>query len=293
MPVYILLSFLAAFGFALAGIFNKFTSRYAIKERWPLLFYYYLTFVPFVFLIPLIEKISIPFGGWRDLFFYSLFFFLGNICFFTAIFTTDASVFAPFFQLQAAFIALLAFLFLGERFPVANYFWLALILLGAALVSLDERMNPKVFFQRSILLIILMQFFHALANLYAGFALRAMDFWNFTFWSSMTSTALVLTGVPLLAKFRLKVSFSQVKPLFLVNFFSFIGATCLFAAFETNLTISSAISLLTAPIVLAISIFLSKFRPELLEHHAARVYLVRAVGVVLILFGTLRVSLGG
>ena len=137
-----------------------------------------------------------------------------------------------------------------------------------------------------------MQFFHAVSNLYAGFALKAMNFWNLTFWSTIVSTILILTIVPLLAKFKLKVSFNQIKPLFLVNFFSFIGATSLFAAFQTNLTISSAISLLTAPIVLLISMILSKFRPEFLEHHTNKVYLIRTVAIILILLGALKISLG-
>jgi len=292
MPNYILLSFLAAVSFALAGIFNKYASKHTIKERWPLLFYYYITFFPFIFLIPLFAKIQIPTGSWPTLFLYSVFFFLGNICFFTAIFKTDASVFAPFFQLQAAFIAILAFIFLKERFPLTNYLWISLILIGAILVSLDERMTLKSFFQRTILLIIAMQFFHAVSNLYAGFALKKMDFWNLTLWSSIISTVLILVIVPFLAKFKLRTSFNQLKPLFVVNFFSFIGATSLFAAFQTNLTISSAISLLTAPIVLLISMILSKFKPEFMEHHSGKVYLIRIIAVAIILLGALKISLG-
>jgi len=293
MRNYILLSLLAAVSFAISGIFNKLASKHAIKERWPLLFYYYVTFFPFALLIPFIAKLEFPAGNWLTLFLYSFFFFLGNICFFTAIFKTDVSVLAPFFQLQAVFIAILAFLFLGERFPITNYLWIALILAGVVLVSLDERMTLKSFFRKKTLLIIFMQFFHALANLYAGFALKAMDFWNLNLWSTVASSFFVLLFVPLLAEFKLKVSFKQLKPLLIVNFFSFIGATSLFAAFQTNLTISSAISMLTAPIVLFISVILSKFRPEFLEHHTAKVYVVRTIGIMLILLAALKISLGG
>jgi len=257
------------------------------------LFYYYITFVPFILLIPFFSKIQIPADSWLNLFLYSLFFFLGNVCFFTVIFKTDASVFAPFFQLQAAFIAILAFLFLGERFSLANYLWVGLILVGAILVSLDEKMTFKTFFQKYIILIILWQLFHAVANLYAGFILKQMNFWNLGFWSTIVSTLIVLAAVPLLAKFKLKVSFHQLKPLFVVNFFSFIGAASLFAAFQTNLTISSTISLLTAPVVLLISIILSKFKPEFIEHQTGKVYLIRVIAVIITLFGAFKISLGG
>ncbi|MDO8663570.1 MAG: EamA family transporter [Candidatus Wildermuthbacteria bacterium] len=293
MPNYILLSFLAAVSFAIVGILTKYASKHAIKERWPLLFYYYATFFPFVFLIPLFAKVQIPTGSWTILFLFSLFLFLGNICFSTAIFKTDASVFESFFQLQTAFIAILAFVFLGERFPLINYLWIGLILVGAILVSLDERLTLKTFFRRAVFLIILMQFLYAVSNLSAGFALKAMDFWNLTFWSTLVSASLIFTFVPILAKFKLKVSFNQVKPLFVMNLFSFIGATSLFAAFQTNLTISSAISFLTAPIVLFISMILSKFKPEFIEHHTGKVYVIRAIAVAIILFGALKISFGG
>lgn len=293
MQPYIFFSFIAAVGFAFSGVVNKFISKHAIKERWPFLFYYYLTFFPFVLIIPFIAKLQTPAGNWSNLFLYSLFFFLGNICFFTAVFKIDASVLAPFFQLQSAFIAILAFLFLGERFPLLNYMWIGLILIGAVLVSLDERMHIKTFFQRAIFLIIFMQIFYAISNLYAGFALKAMDFWNLTFWTTLISAFIVLAIVPSLAKFKLKASFKQVKPVILSNFFSFIAVISLFAAFQTNLTISSAISLLSSPIILGITILASRFRPELLEHHTSRVYLVRGIGVLLILFGAMRISLSG
>jgi drug/metabolite transporter (DMT)-like permease len=202
---------------------------------------------------------------------------LGNLCFFTAIFQADVSVFTPFFQLQAALIGILAFIFLGERFPLNNYFWIVLILFGAILISLDEKMNIKSFFQRSISLIILMQLFHAGANLLAGFILKSMNSWNLTFWSTITSQIIVFLTVPFLAKFKLKVTIRQLSPLFISNFFAFFGVISLFTAFQTNLTISSVISLLSAPIVLFISIILSRFFPEFLEHHAKKVYLARTI----------------
>jgi len=44
MPSYIFLSFLAAFSFALSGIFNKVASKHAINKRWPLLNYQQVRF---------------------------------------------------------------------------------------------------------------------------------------------------------------------------------------------------------------------------------------------------------
>src|SRR3989344_2555939 len=128
MPTFVFFSLVAATSFAIAGIIEKLASKYAITDRWSLLFWYYVTFIPFLLLVPLLAPIALPTTAsqWATIIAYSFFFLLGNICFFTAIFALDASVFSPFFQLQAAFLAILAYLFLRERFPAANYVWIAL-----------------------------------------------------------------------------------------------------------------------------------------------------------------------
>lgn len=292
MQPYILFSLLAAFFFAFSSLTNKFVSRHKISDSWTLLFYYYLSILPFLFLIPLFFDVTIPTSGWVYLFLYALTFFIGNIFFTLAIYKLDASTFAPFLQIQAAFIALLAFLFLGERFPAQNYLLILMMLVGSMLVSVDERMSIKTYFKLGILLILFQQFFHALSNLFAGFALRDMNAFTFIFWGDLLAVACVFLIVPFVGFSRLKVSFSQVKPLFLMGFFATIGATALFTAFKTNLTISSALSLLTSPIVLMVTIIASIFKPNLLEHHTVKVYIIRAVGVALILVSAVKLSIG-
>lgn len=293
MPSYVVFSLIAATGFAVAGIVNKLASKYAITERWSLLFWYYFTFIPFALLIPLTVSIVVPatIGLWLLIFGYSVCFLLGNICFFTAVFKTDASVFSPFFQLQAAFLALLAFIFLDERFPVSNYLWMGVILVGAVLVAIDERMSLKSFFSKAILLILAMQFFHAGSNLFAGLVLRFTDFWNLTWWSTVVSTILVVLFISAVNGLRVRVSIKQLRPMFMVNALSFVAALSLFRAFQENVTISGVLSLLTGPITFLIVVALSRRKPEFLEHHSAKVYAIRSVGVVLTLVGAILVSI--
>ena len=236
---YIILSLIAAFGFAFSSLANKFTSKHKISNNWVLLFYYYLTIIPFLFFLPLIFNVSFPQSGWIFVFLYALVFFIGNIFFTTAIYKLDASTFAPFFQLQTAFIALLAFLFLKERFAVENYLLLALMLVGSILVSIDEKFSIKTYFKLATLLIILKQIFHAFSNLFAGFALKSMNSFTFMFWGDLIASLLALIIIPFVGFNKLKVSFPQIKPLFVGSFLSTIAATSLFTAFQSNVTISS------------------------------------------------------
>lgn len=289
---YIIFSLIAAFGFAFSSIANKFTSKHKISNNWVLLFYYYLTIIPFLFFLPFIFNVSIPQSGWTFIFLYAFVFFIGNIFFTIAIYRLDASTFAPFFQLQTAFIAFLAFLFLKERFPIENYLFLTVMLVGSILVSIDENFSIKTYFSFATLLIIFQQIFHAFSNLFAGFALKNMNSFTFMFWGDLTAFFLALIIIPFIGFNKLKVSFSQIKPLFVGSFFSTVAATFLFTAFQSNVTISSTLGLLTSPIILIFTIFLSIFKPSLLEHHTKKVYLVRFIGVLLILFGALKLSLG-
>lgn len=291
VPSYVTFSVIAAFGWALSSLANKFTSKHKIHNNWVLLFYYYLTFIPFLLFIPLIFDVSIPHSGWIFIFLYALMFFIGNIFFTIAIYKLDASTFAPFFQLQTAFIALLAFLFLNERFPTENYLFIIVMLLGSIFVTTDENFSIKTYFKLATLLIISQQVFHAFSNLFAGFALKHVSSFTFIFWGDLTASLMALFIIPFIGFNKLKVSFSQTKPLFVGSFFSTIAATSLFTAFQSNVTISSTLALLTAPIILFLTFILSAFRPTLLEHHTKKVYFVRLIGVLLILFGAIKLSL--
>ncbi len=218
-------------------------------------------------------------------------FLIGNYCFFTGVFKADASSFAPLFQLQAGLVGILAFLFLGERFSLQNYGWIGLLLIGAMLVSFNEKMTLRSFFNRGILLILLMQVFHASANLLVGLILRNASALQIIFWENL-GIGLAFPLFYFLRKPKMNYSFNEVSPMFLTCFITGVGVIALFTAFSVNLTISSVIGLLSAPLVFVISLIASRVSPKLLEHHPAKVYAVRAVGLGIILVGAIKISLG-
>jgi len=293
MQPYIIFSLLAALSFALSNLILKFSSKHQINNPWVLQFYSALTLLPFLLMIPIFFPVVLPQIGWQYIFLYALVFFIGNIFFIKAIYHLDASSFAPLFQLQSALIAILAYFFLGERFPVQNYYLILIMLIGAVLVTIDERLQWKSFFQLAVGFILLQQFFHALSNLFAGFSLKSMNSFAFIFWGDLIAIFLTIAVIPLIIGFKkLKTPFVKTKPLFFAGFFSTVGATSLFTAFQSNLTISSALSLLTAPIVLVLSVALSLWKPDLLEHHPLKVYAWRAIGVILTLLATIKISIG-
>jgi hypothetical protein len=90
---------------------------------------------------------------------------------------------------------------------------------------------------------------------------------------------------------KMNYAFPQVWPMFLSSYIVGIGVISLFSAYAQNLTVSSVIGLLSSPIVFLISILASRFSPQLLEHHSAKVYFIRAIGLIIILIGAVKISL--
>lgn len=287
---YILFSLLAAFSFAISQLASKFASKHEISNPWVLLVYSEVCFLPFLFLYPILFKINFPSTGLIYIFLYALAFFIGNIFYTRALYKLDISSIAPFFQLQTALIAIMAFVFLKEHFPLLNYFYITVMIVGSILISLDENMSLKSYFSLGVLLIVVQQVLHASSNIFAGFGVKLISQFTFLFWGDLLAALLVLTIIPFLGFSQLKVKFEQLKPLLLSGLFSTIGATSMFTAFQTNVTISSVLGLLSAPLVFILSVFASIFKPDLLEHHTKKVYLVRGIGILLILLGAIKLS---
>lgn len=291
-PSYILLSVVAAVLFGLDGLLNKFTTKHKINNHNSMMFYFCaFSFIYAFVLLPLVKSLSIPAPAILPLVSLSLAFLAGAYCFYAGIYSTDASSFAPFFQLQTVFIVILAYVFLGERFPVSNYLWITLVLLGAMVVGVEESFKWRAVFHKGFFLLFAMQVLHAFSNLFVGMALNYIDPYQILFWEYLLM-GLFLIPFYLMTRPPLNFSLKSLLPLAIASWSSSTGAVFLYKAFETNLTLSSVISLLTAPFVLIVTIIASRFRPDLLEHHTRKVYLVRVLGLVIILVGVLKISLG-
>jgi drug/metabolite transporter (DMT)-like permease len=289
---YIFWALLAAVCFALSQVINKLLSKHTINNKDSLMAYFMLTTFSFdLFLLPFVPWTLPNLEVIKLLIIITAAFLLGYYCFFAGIFDADASTFAPLFQMQAGLVGLLAFLFLGERFPLQNYAWMALLLGGAILVSFTEKMTPKSFLRKGIVMILLMQVCHAFSNLYVGYALKQISPVQILFWENIL-IGLIFVVFTLWKKPRLKYKRSHIMPMFVSSYIVGIGVISLFKAFSQNLTLSSIIGLSSAPIVFLISLIASRFSPTFLEHHPLKVYVVRGIGLLIILFGAYKIVTG-
>lgn len=288
---YIAFSILAAVSFAISIIVGKFVSKKRIENADSLFVLSLLTLLSVGIFIPLIVPIYITKTAILPVILYSATYILGFYLYIKALFLVDASVIGPILQFQAGFLVILAALFLGEGYSLPTYLWLAALIFGAILVSMSEKLRLSDFFQKGVLLLIGTQLLHAISNLFVGISLKTISFWSVMFFNGV-GIALTALLFSLIKKPKLKYPAPTIRLLVARGAFSVMGAAALFRAFQENLSISGVIGLMAAPIVFVISILASVFYPKLLEHHSARVYAVRGVGLLIILFGAIKLTLG-
>lgn len=280
---YILLSFSSALVFASIILLVKYISKYVITDFNSFFFWTYVAGLPFVLLIPFIVGIPI---GWQiviPMIVHSVLLTYGQYLFSRGIYLVDASVVSPLFQLQSGFVLILATLLLGERYPISIYSFLLVMMVGTILVSVTDKTKFKGFIQKGIFYIIGMQFFHAGANVSVGYALKYANSWQTLFYSFVFNAILVI-GYILITKAKVTLEFSKIKWMLIRSFLLFSATALLYKAFETNVSISAAIGLLSSPIVFVTSVILAVVFPNLLEKQSAKTYSIRALGMILIIY---------
>lgn len=291
MPSFVVYSLIAAFFFAVSAIFNKIASRHYITNPRSLMAYFMLGFFLFgLFLFPFASK-SVPgvISSINSFVPMVITFLAGYYLFFMALSKVDISTFSPIFQLQAVFVAILAYFFLGERYPVLSYLWMIIVIIGVILVTLDERISIKSFIQKSVLLMVVMQILHSISNIYVKITLSRVNYLDVMFWESLFIGLLFFPFV-LIFKPRMNYGVKAILLLFISSSLANAGAIFLFRAFQYNVTISGTLGLMLSPIAFLITLAISKFKPEFLEKHSTRVYFIRSVGLILATIGAISLS---
>lgn len=289
MPIYVKLSLLASLFFASSLIINKIIAKDAMKNSNDLMYYFMLSFLPLAIVIYPFTSRTVPdLPSLINVLLATFTFIIGYIFFYKGIQKTDASVFAPLFQLQAVLLAFLAFLFLNERFEKQIYISIAAVISGALFVSYSDKITIKRMFSNGLTFVLLMQLFHAFSNLFIGFSLKTLNFLDIFFWESclIGSLALIYRCFKAPGKYK-KTTLAK----FLIGvYLSSLGAMLLFRAYSFNITVPGTLALMSSPIVFVFSVVASRFWPKLIEHNSVKTYIVRGVGVILILIGVMQIT---
>ncbi len=287
--MYIFLSLFAACCFAGSVIANKYLAKHLISNHQSLFTLTMFGFAPFLAIVPLASPIYLPAEALTPLTLYALFFTSGIYLFTKVIYQLDASTVGPLFQLQGVLVVILAAIFLNEHFSAINYIWMAAMVAGAMLVSVNERFNPQVFNKWGLLCILVM-FLHAWSNIFIGKALQVTGLTQVLFFGYLINVG-IATIYWIFKKPKILYPTKTLAIVLARSAFQFIGASALFYAYRQNVSISSVIGLMSAPIVFLVTVVASSFKPSLLEHHSYKVYIFRGIGLLIIIISAASLTL--
>lgn len=294
MELYIIFALASAFSFSLAIIINKHLLKNIVKNYYLFIFYICVFGLVSSFLIWSLVPMTIP--STSTMLYVvgnALFYFLAMIVANYVVFHGDVSVVGPLTQTKTLFMIFLSFFLLGESFSLSTYLWITLMVIGGAVVSLDENFNIKSFFTFFILIVFLSNFMWAITDIMAKKVMAELDIWNANAWRMLVMSPLALALVPFIRKEKIWIGAKKVAPMLLIFILSdILGVIFILSAFNLGtVTISNAFAMMRGPFIILITLTVSMFKPKLLEHHTKKVYLARFIGSVIMLFAALQLIL--
>ena len=226
--------------------------------------------------------------------------YMGAMVFYLrAIQSEEASVVAPLFQTTVFFTLLLAYIFLGETLTLNKAAGVALIVLGAVILSLDETFRLRRFKWRLVLLMLACTFILALASVIFKFYAVRDEFWVTTFWTYAGDVlfGLGILAVPRYCKQLMRLLRTNTGPLLalsganeLINLGGGLGVR--FALLLAPVALVSAISSTTTLFVFAFGLLLSLFLPALSREDTSRANLIqKGVSALIVTAGVLLANL--
>ena len=283
MP-FLFYAWVSSFAYAFLAIFSKLTSKHVISNPWLLNFSW--TFFSFVLLLPILATKDLTWPNeW-------LFLILASVCnaiwfilYAFSLYKLDVSVISPLYNFQNIFAIALSFIFLNEQISPFQLFLIALIFIAGMFVSLDEKFHIRSFFNKSVGILALGMFFLSLSRIFTNLTLRENGIWETTAGIFTFTLLALIPTFPLFKKDLKRLTVKQASPLLLMSISYVIGTVAAYEAFKENVGISSII--ISLPLSLILIIILSRYKPDLLEKHTAKVYTIRFIATLIMIVSAL------
>lgn len=212
----------------------------------------------------------------------------------------DASSAAPIVSIQSIFVIPLSFIFLGEYYGPIVTFWILIAIIGAVMTSWDEKIKIKQLISpknKALWIFLMVSFLYASGNVAVKPALGFVSNFNFLIWRQFVWFAILVALMPLIFHQRERRCLVRdwkgaIVPLSIVIFLQFFGYALMFYAFGISVQITTGLMATTGLFAVIIGFLLSKSRVGfVIEKHNARIYLMRLMGALLILFTIYGLSL--
>jgi drug/metabolite transporter (DMT)-like permease len=280
-------AWVASILFAIEALQVKIISNHQVKNPWLLNGFW--TFCVFIIntAVCLWAGAGVP-SAWGNIFLAGLFFAIATSLFIFANYRLDVSTLSPLYNFRTIFVVILGALFLGEILTVTQLVLIGIMVLGGILVSFDERFSLKSFFSRGVLFALADMVALALMALFLKKAFVESGFWTVNLWYYFIATALLCLTLPFFYKDVKTLNKTQMGSMLLAAVAGAAGNFAANKAYVTNIGISGAI--LSIPLSAIAVMLIAPFYPKLLEHHTAKVYIIRIAAAAVLVYAGIRLS---
>ncbi len=291
MPIWILLSLIAAMFWALDNILDKHLLTDKLKNAYSYNILTNLNDVLPVVLIPIFAPIHYdPIFSAVALLFGAL--TVVSLTYYNkAMIKEEASRVAAFEWTSPIFVAILSFLLFRETLSPGGYLGILLIVIGAFILSRKKR--GKIIISPALWLVIIFSFLFAVGDVISDFSLNYMDFWSFFFWASIGSvvSALLMLGFPKIRRdFRAETRTLEMKVFLMilaVSIIYYVAEVFFYAALSLG-PVSLVVAIVaTQPMFTFIySLGLSLYKPEFLKEQTDGFNVItKFLGIIMIIGG--------
>ncbi|MCJ7761762.1 DMT family transporter [Candidatus Bathyarchaeota archaeon] len=211
----------------------------------------------------------------------------------------DASSAVPIVGIKPIFVIPLSYVFLGEFYGFDVILWIIIAVLGAVMTSWDENIRARQLFSfknKALWIFMAAAFLYTAGNVAVKPAMKLVTNFNFLVWREIGWFCVLLALMPLIFHEENWASLrgewrGALRAVLLVVLAQYFGYILLFYALGFSVQITEGLNGSQGLFAVAAGFVLSRTKSGLIsERHESRIYLIRAVGALLILFGTYELS---
>ncbi|MEI8232844.1 MAG: EamA family transporter [bacterium] len=282
----IIFAWVASITYGLYAITAKLIGKYQLKNS------YQFSFFITLFSGILMTLVSYAYGGrlatnWFYIILAAAFLAIGNALYLATLKVLDVSVMSPLFNIRVAITVILGILVLGESFSLQSVYLIVLIFIAGFFATMDEKFSLKSFFTQNISLGLLFMLVLSIQSLFVNRAIDQTNYWTATLWMGLL--AIAFSFIFLFPKIKNDLKTTKPKEYLGVALLSLVGSIgdlAAYKAFEGNVGLSSVI--ISLPISMVLAFILSIAKPDLMEKHSLKVYLVRFTAAGIMIWGALQ-----
>jgi len=286
---FVVFAWIGSLAYAAETILAKLTSRYGMKNPW------YLNFLWSTFILLLILPVAYLSGqtgwpnSWKYILWAAFFYGLSNILYILALCLLDITVFSPLFNLRVAFSVIIAGLFLHESLTPIQLILVVIIMIAGIFVNAEEKFNLKKIWSKGLIIALAEMIDLSLMGVFIKLAMSENSYWQVTLPMMGIGEILMIFTIPLFIKEVKTLTGAQAGSTALLAVASVVGTLACNKAFAENVSVTTVI--LSVPLSMIIAGVLSYIKPEILEHHTTRIYIIRFTAAFVMIAGAIKLSL--